>query len=58
VGEHCDARHRKWTGWANPIAQALGIADRVSQAWEGEDDPPLTSLKYLQSIYRDENQAI
>jgi hypothetical protein len=28
-----------------------------TQAWEGEDDPPLTSLKYLQSIYRDENQA-
>jgi hypothetical protein len=28
-----------------------------TQAWEGEDDPPLTSLKYLQSMYRDENQA-
>jgi hypothetical protein len=28
-----------------------------TQAWEGEDDPPLTSLKYLQSIYRDENQT-
>jgi hypothetical protein len=27
-----------------------------TQAWEGEDDPPLTSLKYLQSIYRDENR--
>ena len=28
-----------------------------TQAWEGEDDPPLTSLKYLQSMYRDENQG-
>jgi hypothetical protein len=28
-----------------------------TQAWEGEDDPPLTSLKYLQLMYRDENQA-
>ena len=28
-----------------------------TQAWEGEDEPPLTSLGYLQSIYRDENQS-
>ena len=28
-----------------------------TQAWEGEDDPPLTSLKYLQSIYRDVAEA-
>ena len=28
-----------------------------TQAWEGEDDPPLTSLKYLQSIYRDAMEA-
>ena len=27
-----------------------------TQEWEGEDDEPLTSLEYLQSIYRDENQ--
>jgi hypothetical protein len=28
-----------------------------TQEWEGEDAPPLTSLGYLQSIYRDENQS-
>jgi hypothetical protein len=28
-----------------------------TQNWEGEDEPPLTSLGYLQSIYRDENQS-
>ena len=27
------------------------------QEWEGEEDEPLTSLGYLQSIYRDENQS-
>jgi hypothetical protein len=27
-----------------------------TQAWEGEEDEPLTSLKYLQSVYRDENR--
>src|SRR5215467_11873625 len=27
-----------------------------TQCWEGEDDEPLNSLQYLQSIYRDENQ--
>jgi hypothetical protein len=29
-----------------------------TQAWEGEEDEPLTSLKYLQSIYRDENRPV
>jgi hypothetical protein len=28
-----------------------------TQEWEGEGDEPLTSLGYLQSIYRDENQS-
>jgi hypothetical protein len=27
-----------------------------TQEWEGEDDEPITSLQYLQSIYRDENR--
>ena len=29
-----------------------------TQEWEGEDDEPITSLQYLQSIYRDENRPV
>ena len=27
-----------------------------TQEWEGENDPPITSLEYLQSVYRDPNR--